>query len=328
MLKRRFPLPLVVAALLIGIASFTFAAGPGAPERGIPYQGWLELDGAPVEVPVSMTFRLYDDAVAGSLLWEASDVEVAVSAGRFSLVLGAQGTTLPETVFTAAELFLEVELGGGVLGGRQQIFAAPQAVRAGHAYQLNVSQGHIYQGAAPTTNPASSDLGLYSGTDGKYVRLVSTGGQIRLYNDGQYGASADLIVSPGRVETPGNLKASGNVEMSGDLKVGGAAFGGYQARDVSTNYAELSNGFVVARAGAGSSGPRCVVQGKIAVTGANDDGLIVAEDSLHNFTTSDTVVPRASITFPVPKGTTWRVNVNDSAQTCAIKEVWWVPFAP
>ena|GEM_PF-1984157 len=114
-----------------------FAAGEGPPRRGIPYQGYLELDGAPLSTSVPMSFSLWDDEVAGTEVWGADDVPVTPAGGQFAVILGdGAGPALPDAVFVASELYLAVEVDGVPLGNRTRIHAAPQANRAELARRL------------------------------------------------------------------------------------------------------------------------------------------------------------------------------------------------
>jgi hypothetical protein len=116
-------LGVIATTLAIGVA--VQAAGDGPPTRAIPYQGRLEFAGNPPSGVHTMTFTLYDDATAGSVL-HTEDIDVPVYAGAFSALIGEGG--LPDSVYTAAELYLAMAVDGSPLAGRQQIFASHRIV--------------------------------------------------------------------------------------------------------------------------------------------------------------------------------------------------------
>jgi hypothetical protein len=331
---------LVAAALsIVFVCALSFglyAAGAGAPVRGIPYTGYLMDSGAAVSVDVPMTFRIFDDPSAGAQLWTDDYPSVTVSAGRFSVVLG-EDVALGDAVFHAAELWLEIDIDGVALAGRQQIWAAAQAVRAaragdlavtgdltvsGHAEvagDLGLAGGQVWQGTAHTSN--GTDLGLYSGTASKFVRVVSNSGRVNIYNDGDYGTTPDLSVQPAFTHVRGEL------EVGGDLDVNGDAFGGWVELAAGTHaggfdqtWTAATNGFVVAEITAAGNGNRCWFNLYV-------DGVVRARDGVHDYTTSDTRVNDGSGMVPVGKDSAYRVRHGNSSGTCVFN-AWWVPFAP
>ncbi|MFH0981032.1 MAG: hypothetical protein V2A79_05785 [Planctomycetota bacterium] len=104
------------------------------------YQGWLTQGGTPVNTNgISMSFELYDDAAAGTLL--ASDppsgtVAVTVTDGLFTQVIdfGAD-------VFTGEARWLQVYVNGSALVPRQELTPAPYAL-----YALD-SPGSVWESA-------------------------------------------------------------------------------------------------------------------------------------------------------------------------------------
>ncbi len=144
--------PLLSFAVLFGLGGLVYAAGVGPPARAIPYTGYLERDGNPVsETDIPFVFRLFDGAQGtGEAELYSSAADIDVNAGTFTVVLGRDTASLPDSVFEAAELFVQVEIGGAVVGARRQIWALPQAVRAGEAVDF-VASGQI--------SAASADLG-------------------------------------------------------------------------------------------------------------------------------------------------------------------------
>ncbi len=91
----------------------------------INYQGRL-TDNTPQQNPISgtvaMEFRIYDAQVGGTLLWSETWSSVQVNNGFFSVLLGSQGTPIPDSVFTGGvDRYLEIVVNGEVLTPRQRI---------------------------------------------------------------------------------------------------------------------------------------------------------------------------------------------------------------
>lgn len=100
---------LCVIALLLSVftASMVFAAPPT-----INYQGRLtDSGGNPVNVPVTMVFKLYTDATSGTEVWSETHTNVPVTGGVFQVILGSQGTPLDPSDFNS-DLFLGIAVDG------------------------------------------------------------------------------------------------------------------------------------------------------------------------------------------------------------------------
>jgi microcystin-dependent protein len=150
----------IVSGLLLGFSSPGYSQqAPAAPESRVPklinFQGRLLMaeagaDGNPV-FPKSgdyeISFRLYDEAVGGKLLWGATYTGVPVVDGAFNVVLGNSGGTAIqgaatediELAFLSPERFFEIQFSGGpdtlqpqILTPRQQVLSAPYAISALH----------------------------------------------------------------------------------------------------------------------------------------------------------------------------------------------------
>ncbi|WP_158247324.1 MopE-related protein [Geothermobacter hydrogeniphilus] len=115
---------------LVGFLFLITATVFAAPNL-VNYQGVLtDSSGAPVtNAGQAMTFRLYDAPTAGKLLWEETRA-VAVQNGSYSLLLGSV-TPFPADLFQSDGLWLEIIVGGEVLGSRQQLASVPYALQAG-----------------------------------------------------------------------------------------------------------------------------------------------------------------------------------------------------
>jgi hypothetical protein len=121
----------LLAAVLAGAVSATGAEIP----RKINYQARLtdSSTGEPYVGNANLTFRIYDDPVSGSPVWEESQVSAADSAGIVSVILGS---TVPIAVDFNTAAWLEVEVDGEVLSPRREIVSVPYAFHAVDADNL------------------------------------------------------------------------------------------------------------------------------------------------------------------------------------------------
>ena len=84
---------------ILTILDIAFGVGVFAqePANVIPFQGQLANQaGQPLSPtnPSTLVFRLYRQAVGGIAIWEESQPNLSISAGRFSVLLGSR-TELP-----------------------------------------------------------------------------------------------------------------------------------------------------------------------------------------------------------------------------------------
>ncbi len=119
-------------------AVMALAAHGDGPPRLIPYQAQLERDGEPVDGPVDLQLALFDDASAGTQLWQEARTGVSVRDGKLGLVLG-EATALPAGVFDESQLWLEVTVGGVALEPRQRVLPVAQAVASLQAASFDVA---------------------------------------------------------------------------------------------------------------------------------------------------------------------------------------------
>ena len=81
---------LTAIAVAIAVIGNTGLATADLP-RLIHYQGKLrDAGGVPINATVSLRFRLYDDATAGSTLFDETHPSVSVSNGLLSVLIGSQ----------------------------------------------------------------------------------------------------------------------------------------------------------------------------------------------------------------------------------------------
>jgi hypothetical protein len=100
--------PLLILSILTLLA---FAGTSYAIPRTINYQGLLLEDGTAVDGTRDVTFRIYDSAEGGNILWHDT-YTVTFSAGVFNVILGST-VAIPDTVFSGARRWLSISVNGG-----------------------------------------------------------------------------------------------------------------------------------------------------------------------------------------------------------------------
>ncbi|MEO1269623.1 MAG: tail fiber protein [Myxococcota bacterium] len=113
---------------------YAYADSVGEPPvaRLLPYEGVLELDGAPVNTSVEIAFSLYDSPTdSANPIWSETQQEVQVVGGRFAVVLGEE-SAIPRVAFESRELYLGMSVNGTPLANRQQIYAGASSVTTAH----------------------------------------------------------------------------------------------------------------------------------------------------------------------------------------------------
>jgi hypothetical protein len=165
---------LFVASLLL--PAFTRAEIP----HQISFQG--KLDSSGVAVPngnYQVTFRIYDDSSAGTVLWNESQT-IATKGGLFSTSLG-QVTPLPDSTFSASGRFLGIQVGSHPEMPHR--FSISSAAYSFHSLATDsggamadsdwaVSNGNVYR--------LSGNVGI--GTDNPIEKLEVRNGNIMIRN--------------------------------------------------------------------------------------------------------------------------------------------------
>lgn len=161
---------LLLAALIVLLAAAGADAG-SLPET-INYQGRLTENTpsqTPLDATVTMDFSLWDDVAAGTQLWSESGVPVTVTGGIFNVLLGANGTPLPASLFDTTELFLELTVAGEILSPRQRLSSVAFARRsevADDAARLGGAPSSAYQKALSPWNCPSGEVFVQIRADG------------------------------------------------------------------------------------------------------------------------------------------------------------------
>jgi hypothetical protein len=146
---------LSILSLAVGFSSAPFK-GQGdirLSPRLLNYQGFLtDTLNNPINDSLDITFRIYDAASAGNIIWFETQFEVPVLKGIFHVLLGS-ATPIPDSVFTkSAGRWLELRLSSQNLTPRTRIVSAP------YAYTATYSDTALYALAAPMTGAAGGDL--------------------------------------------------------------------------------------------------------------------------------------------------------------------------
>jgi len=103
------------------------AQAPSAPNAtigdAITYQGYLtDENDAPLNGTFTMRFVIFNDAIAGSTLWDSGNLTVDVNDGLFEAKL-----PITTDIFNGAELWVSQTVNGETLTPRQEILPAPMA---------------------------------------------------------------------------------------------------------------------------------------------------------------------------------------------------------
>jgi hypothetical protein len=176
----------VIAAMSV-CALLLLAGGAGAIPSTINYQGLLEEDGTPVEGSKSVTFRIYDAASGGSLLWEETQT-VSFDTGVFSVLLGST-QPIEASVFDGGRRWISVSVAGGSeLLPRGEIVSVGYAYHAASSYastRADTSEHSLTSDYAVSANNAS----LIDGIDSSQLAGVNHTHDSRYYRQTQLNTS-------------------------------------------------------------------------------------------------------------------------------------------
>lgn len=122
---------------LIPLFGILFLLGTSSPNAGpslVSYQGQLTDGlGNPLDTTVSITFRIYDAASGGTLLWEEVQTSVVATDGLFDVTLGSVDPVnngVDETLFGSGNRYLAITVGNDPeLSPRTRFVTSPYAHR-------------------------------------------------------------------------------------------------------------------------------------------------------------------------------------------------------
>ena len=153
---------LLVCACFAMFIPLTFAAPP----QTINYQGFLtSTTGTPTNGAVVMTFKLYNAATNGSLLYTEVQNPIAVTNGNFNAVIGAVS---PITLLFDVPYWLTVTINtDGEMIPRQPLASSPYAFRASSLDSVATISGSQISGSIATaTIPVANIVGSVAGPAG------------------------------------------------------------------------------------------------------------------------------------------------------------------
>ena len=178
--------------LVASLAVFLLTIGPShaAVPRLVRYQGKaVDSKKVPLEGPYNLTFRLYDAATAGTIVWQEPQTNVPLSGGHFSVLLGQVN---PLTVDWSKPLWLSVQVNTDPeLAPRQQITSVPLALRAEVAEGLvtQITTSTITDDANKLVPTGAVILWIGSACPAGYTRLSALDDRF-LVGGGSYNAAA------------------------------------------------------------------------------------------------------------------------------------------
>ncbi len=178
-----------LALSILFLASFAYAA----PSKTIPIQGKLtNPTGVPYNGQYSMTFKIFDVATSGTLLYTETLSNIPVSTGLFSVVLGE---STPLALSFDKDYYIEVTVGSETLSPRQRLLSAPYAI-----YSQNSSYSTNAGSAVNTQNAVTAQ----SATTAQTANTALTATNLQ-------GGSVNAT----SVNSTGNIKADGVVFING-----------------------------------------------------------------------------------------------------------------
>lgn len=229
-IKQTFKFPALTLACVLCISSP--AAAQTAPSL-ISFQGRLtDSLNNPLAGSYNFAFAIYAAQTGGSPLWSESQNGITVANGVLMAELGS-GTPIQDSVFSAAQRYLEITVNGTTLAPRQRLLSVPYAMNAqalggrGLSALVSIDTAQIISGAktftadismsgtARMTNlPAPAAAG--DAATKAYVDTVVGGSQDSTLSStqtftgqntflNQVTVSSDVYLSAGRINLQGNI---------------------------------------------------------------------------------------------------------------------------
>jgi hypothetical protein len=237
---------LFLLAVSTVLAASAFAAVP----QQINYQGCLtNTGGSPLDTTVAMTFKLYTDSLAGSLLWTETRPLVTVTDGLFNVRLG-QGTSLEDNVFNNAQVWL-----GITVGDNSEMSPRSRIVSVGYSYRVGTVDGASGGTVTGDVNiVGKANIGSGNTNTGTYAFVVGQDGIASGTNATVGGGSYNrargeysVVAGGGGVSPVDSNSASGPYSAIGGGRKNAASavyttVGGGYTNAASTHYATVSGG--------------------------------------------------------------------------------------
>ncbi|MBK7143018.1 MAG: tail fiber domain-containing protein [bacterium] len=192
----------LVWSLTFIVAALAFVgAATGAPST-VSYQGRLtSSSGTPVaDGSYSITFSIWTDSVAGSMIWsESQTVQVTGGGGLFSTQLGGLQPLGGELIIHADdELFLQTAVSGTPLLPRLALGSVPHAFVSSSVSQTVPGKGSVHMGVGEDTTKIITTHESFSNLLDSYVHLTDDRALMGLksYNPSQsYRGSSNSEIS-------------------------------------------------------------------------------------------------------------------------------------
>jgi hypothetical protein len=183
----------------------------------IPIQGRLtDVSGAPLTGAHSVTFRLYDDPNAGTLLCSTNYNPLSMTNGLFNVIV----TGCSDSEISGSQLYLGVQVDAdSEMTPRQPIYAVPYARSLRPGADIRGELAGLSLLALYNSSTADSSKGLYSEALGASGITYAVYG--RAHSPDGYGGYFDNT-SVGGV----GLLAKGGGSIAADIVLGGIASGG------------------------------------------------------------------------------------------------------
>ncbi|MBI4347901.1 MAG: hypothetical protein HY553_13675, partial [Elusimicrobia bacterium] len=117
--------------LAAGLALLSVGVGYAQTAPGlVGFQGRLtDASNNPMNGNQDLTFRIFDAAGGGNLLWSETQFGVPVANGVLAVQLGA-AVPISSNVFQGAAAYLEVQVGATVLAPRERLVSVPYAINS------------------------------------------------------------------------------------------------------------------------------------------------------------------------------------------------------
>lgn len=197
----------------------------------IPYQGYVEVDGTPLDGPFEIELTL---AAGGESVVET--VTTAARSGFFHVEIGAS-TPLPEWVFVRDDVTLTLAVDGNPLGAPQRLYPARVAVHGLENRDVSftgattVGDRLRVRGTSPPAwspgDPVQVELRDGTGFGGEGLGATYFTASGFAFDAGSSRGSdvdaVELTLGADGASVVGSLDVSGTASVAGDVTLGGAA---------------------------------------------------------------------------------------------------------